>query len=86
MRFRDGFKPIPYESVRWAKWTWIILGTRVIFFPLVCRSPLQPAYAQLGAVRQIGRMGRFWLPKESDMQYIINVTVASVGFSLFPGA
>ena len=68
------------------KWTWIILGTRVIFFPLVCRPPLQPAYAQLGAVRQIGRMGRFWLPKESDMQYIINVTVASVGFSLFPGA
>ena len=56
------------------------------FFPLVCCSPLQPAYAQLGAVRQIGRMGRFWLPKESDMQYIINVTVAGVGFSLFPGA
>ena len=42
-------------------------STHNIFFPLVCCSPLQPAYAQFGAVRQIRRMGRFWLPKESDM-------------------
>ena len=56
------------------------------FFPLVCCSPLQPAYAQLGAVRQIRRMGRFWLPKESDMQYVFNITAAGVRCILFPGA
>ena len=58
----------------------------MIFFSLVCRSPLQPAYAQLGAVQPIRRMGRLWLPKENGVECVIYITAASTGSVLLLGA